>query len=163
MTTMELRPPKPEELDAIALLCRRSKAHWGYDDAFLDACAPALRVAPRALATGSAVVAVGAHAGGGELLGVVQVDERDGAAELGLLFVEPTRLGQGIGKRLLGWAADRALRRGFRALEILSDPGARPFYERMGAVFLRHAPSDAIPGRSLPLLVLDVTRFVPRR
>jgi GNAT superfamily N-acetyltransferase len=163
VTTVDLRPPKPEELDAIALLCRRSKAHWGYDDAFLDACGAALRVSPRALASGSVVLAVGADAGGDELLGVVQVDERDGTAELGLLFVEPARMGQGVGRRLLRWAAERALRRGFTALEIFSDPGARAFYERMGAVYLRHAPSDAIPGRTLPLLRLDVTRFDSRR
>jgi hypothetical protein len=41
-------------------------------------------------------------------------------------------------------------------LAILSDPNAAPFYERMGAVPAGDAPSDAIPGRRLPLLHLDL-------
>ena len=39
----------------------------------------------------------------------------------------------------------------------LADVNAAPFYERMGARFLRNAPSDAIPGRSLPLYEYDLT------
>ena len=35
-------------------------------------------------------------------------------------------------------------------MTILADVNAAPFYQRMGARFLHHAPSDAIPGRTLP-------------
>ena len=42
-------------------------------------------------------------------------------------------------------------------MTILADPNAAPFYERMGATFMRMAPSDAIPGRSLPLYEYDLT------
>jgi len=38
-----------------------------------------------------------------------------------------------------------------------ADPNAAPFYERMGARFVRNAPSDAIPGRTLPLYEYDLT------
>jgi hypothetical protein len=36
-------------------------------------------------------------------------------------------------------------------LTILADPNAAGFYEANGAVWIRDAPSDAIPGRRLPL------------
>jgi hypothetical protein len=39
---------------------------------------------------------------------------------------------------------------------ILSDPQAHPFYERMGADFVRETPSDVIPRRTLPLLKFDL-------
>ena len=42
-------------------------------------------------------------------------------------------------------------------MAILADPNAAPFYERMGARFVSHAPSDAIPGRTLPLYEYDLT------
>ena len=42
-------------------------------------------------------------------------------------------------------------------MTILADPHAAPFYERMGARFVRNAPSDAIPGRTLPLYEYDLT------
>jgi hypothetical protein len=37
-------------------------------------------------------------------------------------------------------------------LLILSDPFAEAFYARLGAVRIGEGPSDAIPGRLLPLL-----------
>ena len=42
-------------------------------------------------------------------------------------------------------------------LTILADPHAAGFYERNGARQIGEAPSDAIPGRSLPLyeIMLD--------
>ena len=42
-------------------------------------------------------------------------------------------------------------------MPILADPNAAPFYERMGARFVSQAPSDAIPGRTLPLYEYDLT------
>jgi hypothetical protein len=45
-------------------------------------------------------------------------------------------------------------------MTILADPNAARFYERMGARFLRNAPSDAIPGRSLPLYEYDLSSEV---
>ena len=41
-------------------------------------------------------------------------------------------------------------------MTILADPNAAAFYERMGARYLRHAPSDAIPGRTLPFYEYDL-------
>jgi len=53
--------------------------------------------------------------------------------------------------RLLAAAAALAARWGATRLTILADPHAADFYARQGARFLRNAPSDAIPGRLLPL------------
>ena len=46
---------------------------------------------------------------------------------------------------------------GAKRMTILADTNAAPFYERMGARFVSHAPSDAIPGRTLPLYEYDLT------
>ena len=43
-------------------------------------------------------------------------------------------------------------------MTILADANAAPFYERMGARFLRNEPSDAIPGRVLPFYEYDLTQ-----
>ena len=73
------------------------------------------------------------------------------------MFVDPPAIGGGAGaacsKRRSGWRADS----GYRRMTILADPNAAPFYERMGARFLRDAPSDAIPGRTLPFYEYDLT------
>ncbi len=33
-----IRAARPGEADALSALCLRSKAHWGYDDDFLERC-----------------------------------------------------------------------------------------------------------------------------
>ncbi len=149
---LELRPPNPSELERLDELCFRSKAHWGYDTEFLERCRPVLRVEPERVAEGLVIVAYE-----GELpLGVAQLEIKDETAQLDLLFVEPEQMGRGVGSELFRWALQTAGERGAVRMRILSDPGARPFYERLGAVFVEDAPSDAVPERMLPMLEIDV-------
>src|SRR5439155_16409170 len=82
--------------------------------------------------------------------GTASVLPDDGDAELGLMFVDPAAIGGGIGRALFGEAVKLARRLGYRRMTILADVNAARFYERMGARFLCRAPSDAIPGRTLP-------------
>jgi hypothetical protein len=45
---------------------------------------------------------------------------------------------------------------GVRCVRIQADSFAEPFYLRQGAVRIGEAPSDAIPGRKLPLLCFEL-------
>lgn len=82
-------------------------------------------------------------------VGAIAADGK--TADLALLFVEPSRIGSGIGRRLFRHAAELAGKIGCREMTIAADPGAAAFYEAAGAVFAGMVPSDAIPGRELPL------------
>lgn len=83
-----IRPARDTELDALTALVLRSKAHWGYSDEFMRACAAELTVSPALLPHAFVIE----HAG--ELLGVCAwtalTAER---AQLELLFVEPRAIG----------------------------------------------------------------------
>ena len=150
-----IRPARAGEAPSLTALCVRSKAHWGYDAEFMRRCALALTIGEDSIAQGRVLVATDEA---GRVVGTASVmpynesaGESGGAdAELGLMFVEPAAIGSGVGRALFGEAAGLARRLGYRRMTILADPNAAPFYERMGARFLRHAPSDAIPGRTLP-------------
>lgn len=143
-----LRAPHMDELDALARLCWRSKAFWGYSPEFMAACAHVLRVDPAWVASGW--VAVGCAQDVPKAVAAISVDGAE--AELELMFVAPEAHGRGLGRALMTWATQTAHARGAQVLRILSDPGARGFYQRVGARFLQLAPSDAIAGRMLPLL-----------
>ena len=145
-----VRPARPGEATALSELCFRSKASWGYDAGFMQQSRAALTVNEAAIAAGQVMVAVE----GEVVLSVAAVEVEGEVADLALLFVEPTAFGRGVGRLLMQAAAEAARRNGARRMTILADPGARGFYERMGARLLRMAPSDAIPGRELPLLEL---------
>jgi GNAT superfamily N-acetyltransferase len=149
-----IRPPTIDELPALGDLCMRSKAVWGYDDKFMQACRDELsfKLADLQLT----VIAVAEQCG--KVIGVVQVKVSDGQGDLLKLFVEPERLRSGIGRRLLAWAAGVATDMGASRLFIEADPDAAPFYRRMGAVDVGLAPSSSIPGRTLPKLAVDLRR-----
>jgi GNAT superfamily N-acetyltransferase len=151
----EIRLARVDEAEALSALCRRSKAHWGYDAEFMRLSEPSLTIAPASIEKRRVVVAEPADR---HLLGVASIEpmQREGDFDLAHLFVEPEALGLGIGRALFEAAVVCAKAEGARRLVILSDPNAAAFYERMGAVLEGDAPSDAIPGRRLPLLYLDL-------
>jgi GNAT superfamily N-acetyltransferase len=146
-----VRAARPGEAEALTALAVRSKAHWGYDAAFMKMSQASLTVSEADIASGRVLVAERQ----GLLFGMARV-EPDG--ELGMMFVDPRTLNRGVGRLLFEASAALARRLGARRMAILADPNAAPFYERMGARFVSQAPSDAIPGRTLPLYEYDLTR-----
>lgn len=151
---MILRAARTDEAATLTALCVRSKRHWGYDDDFMARCAVSLAVPDQAIARGDVQVAIDE---GGRPLGTAQLSlPFDDAIELDKLFVDPPVIGHGVGAALLRWALEETRARGAKRLVILADPNAAAFYEKMGARFLRMAPSDAIPGRELPFYEVDL-------
>lgn len=150
---MEIRPARAGEAAALSALALRSKAHWGYDAAFLDACRAELTLRDDELASRRTLVAEvdGGVAGFGTLEG------EPPHGELGMLFVEPVAIGRGVGGALLAALVDRARGLGFTRLAIDADPFAEAFYLAHGAVRVGVVASGSVPGRVLPQLELVVT------
>ncbi len=147
-----LRSARPGELDALTDLCLRSKAVWGYDRAFMDACRAELTLTQEDLRETKLQVAER----DGAVVGVAQVSVEGATAYLEKLFVEPGQLRGGAGRTLFAWAKTTATRLGATHLVIEADPDAAPFYRRMGARDDGTAPSGSIPGRELPRFVLKL-------
>ena len=121
----------------------------GYDDDFMEACRKELTIEPCDLRSTSIAVAEK----NSKIVGVAQIKVVGIEADLLKLFVEPTTLRGGIGRTLFAWATDQATSSGASRLVIEADPGAVPFYRRMGAGDCGLAPSGSIAGRMLPKLV----------
>jgi GNAT superfamily N-acetyltransferase len=149
-----LRNPEPHEAAALTDLCLRSKAVWGYDERFMEACRRELTFAPADIRSPGIQVAVV----NGRLIGVGVVEVTPGGeiADLAKLFVEPTKLRAGAGRQIFKWAKAAARANGANALVIDADPHAANFYRKMGAVDDGVVPSTTIPGRSLPRLVIQL-------
>lgn len=129
----------------------RSKAHWGYDAEFMARARPEIEINPAWISGGQVLVAEDARG----LAGVAGL-ERTGPArfDVTVFFIDPDRIGTGIGRSLFTALAGHA--RGRCApgepdphLTILSDPNAEGFYRRMGA--RRIGDEVAITGRTLAL------------
>ena len=148
---ISVRSARVGESQSLTALCVRSKAHWGYDEAFMRLSQASLTVSEAEIVERRVL---GAERQG-LVFGVARV-EPDG--ELGLRVVDPRTINRGVGRALFEAAVALARRLGARRMAILADPNAAPFYERMGARFVSQAPSDAIPGRMLPLYEYDLTQ-----
>jgi len=160
MTGVHLRAPAPQELSDLTGLCLRAKAVSGYDKAFMDACVPAFSFTD-VPSKDWLRVAVSEN----RILGVAQLSTAPPLAHLEKLFIEPDAMGQGVGRLLFQAAVNEALNRGdCTAIRIVSDPGAVPFYQRMGADLTgEREPSEVIEGRSLPVLSLRLDPPHPQR
>lgn len=149
---LQLRPARADESAMLTDLCLRSKAVWGYDNAFMQACRAELTLTPVDLQKTGVQVAER----NGAVVGLAQVSVAGHEASLDKLFVEPSALHTGAGRRLFEWCVTIARAQGARMLAIESDPGAAAFYRRMGARDAGFVPSGSIPGRQLPLLKLEL-------
>ncbi|MDN5743572.1 MAG: GNAT family N-acetyltransferase [Nocardioidaceae bacterium] len=147
---INIRPAAADEAALLTALALRSKAHGGYDEAFIAACRDELTLKDGELAARRTRVAEAS----GQALGFSTLEGTAPTGVLGMLFVEPDLIGQGVGGLLMRDLLARARDLGFTTLSIDADPGAEPFYLAHGAVRLGATPSGSIPGRMLPLLEL---------
>ncbi|KIC50200.1 hypothetical protein RA29_09920 [Tateyamaria sp. ANG-S1] len=153
-----MRPARLDELEALTGLMHRSKAHWGYDEDFMAAARAVLQLSAQDVESKQLVVF---DADGPQGLCKLVVD--GGGAEINKLFVAPEGMGKGVGRALVQWAIETAHAGGATRIEIEADPGAVPFYQRMGAHEIGRVPSEAIADRMLPLMQIDLTDLAPGR
>jgi GNAT superfamily N-acetyltransferase len=157
---MRIREACVEDAVLLAALALRSKAHWGYSDAFMDACRgemamPASKVQDNNFRHFIAQIE-------DTLAGFYTLELLpDNVAELDALFVEPSHIGCGVGRRLMDHARMLASELGAHTMIIQSDPHAEAFYRAAGGVLIGQQESLSIPGRFLPLLKIDLSDYNP--
>lgn len=155
---MKIRRARPDEAPALTRLAFVSKAVWGYDATFMEACREELSVTAGQIADPRRCFCVAESTGKRALLGFYQLDRIDEAtAELEKLFVDPEALGQGVGRQLMEHAADWARGQGLTCITVQSDPFAESFYRSVGAEKVGDKESLSIPGRLLPLLEIPLS------
>ena len=145
-----IRRALPEEARAITALTLRSKAHWGYDDAFMAIAEADLAFRAENFLPEFHVYILEQD---GRPLGFCGLIPRDaGEIELHDLFVDPPFIGKGCGKLLWDHAICVARNLGFSRMTLTADPHAVPFYERQGAVHIGTKPSTIDSARLLPVM-----------
>ena len=136
------------------MLTMCSKAWWGYDEAFLQDAAEELRHRPEFFPEGWVYMLCL----GDEIVAFCSL-RRISATEVELsdLFVHPSWIGKGCGKRLWLHALQVARDEGFEHLVLNADPHAEAFYAKLGAVRIGEVPSGIRPGRMLPVMYFSLS------
>jgi len=145
-TSVTIRPAEPDEAHARTELTLRSKAHWGYDAAFMNAVTDELTVS-RDMIAEHEVFVIEEH---GHVAGFYALIVDGPKAELSMLFIDPPAIGRSFGRALFEHAAREARALGATDLFIDADPFAEAFYLAQGAERIGESPSGSIPGRMLP-------------
>lgn len=70
------------------------------------------------------------------------------------MFVLPEYIGTGIGRKLFAHLCTMCKTKKIMSVNLLADPHAKGFYEKMGCVYVKECPST-IEGRTTPLLRID--------
>jgi GNAT superfamily N-acetyltransferase len=158
VSVFSIRPGVAADAPVVSAFALRSKGHWGYSPEFLEACRDELTYTEADCSSGDLYVATA----DGNIAGFYLLHGVGPEAELAALFVDPPRIGQGLGGVLLRHALDLARTRGVVRVHLDADPDAAPFYVHHGARRVGEAPSGSIPGRVLPLLEFELRRAGPR-
>jgi ribosomal protein S18 acetylase RimI-like enzyme len=125
-----IRDAAPDEAIALQSLHRRAADVWDEYRAQLAANPDAIEPPHQAIADGRVRVAVDAS---GRHLGfsVVRPLAED-RCELDDLHVEPDAMGLGVGRQLVEDLASRAATAGAASVDVIANPNALGFYERVG-------------------------------
>ena len=155
--SLRIRKAFPEEADFLSRLALRSKAHWGYSKDFLEACRSELTVDASRIGSNDCQCFVAVD--GDLIVGFYTLESVSAkSCELDALFVEPKRIGSGVGGLLVKHAIQSLSERNVERLIIQGDPHATEFYVAIGARQVGTRESNSIPGRNLPLFEIDIIR-----
>ena len=149
-----IRPARREDCAALTALALRSKAVWGYDAAFMEACREEPTIRPDMLDSDIVKALEIDGPRGSEIAGFYRLKLEKGVVEVYDFFIDPDHLRQGHGKRLWQALLEDARSYGIATLGVDADPQAEAFYAAMGMRKVGKAPSGSIPGRFLPRLTL---------
>ncbi len=150
---MTIRRAAPRDRAVLAALAFRAKAHWGYDDAFMERSRDVLTPSEDYLANDPVYVA---EDDGGAIVGFYGFVREGGELWLNDLWLEPAVIRTGSGRTLFAHAVEIARAMGSPAFFIESDPNAEGFYLAMGAARTGERVA-AVTGRVLPVLRYDLT------
>ena len=145
---MEIRRARIADAETLTDLAHRAKAHWGYPRRWMRAWDAQLTIIPGYIDMHDVWVAER----DGAIVGMCALEDRGARWLLEHVWVEPACHRGGIGRALVLRALETARRRDARIVELLADPYASGFYERLGARYAGdvHAPMPGARDRTLP-------------
>jgi GNAT superfamily N-acetyltransferase len=143
---LTFRRAAPDDSRRLSELTFASKAHWGYDEAFMELARRDLVVTPEYLQTTECWVADQ----DGQVAGWFSFVDVPGSLLLDNFFLLPGHIGSGLGRQMWEQALTRAAERGADRLTLESDPNAAGFYEQMGARRTGNVTASST-GRELPV------------
>ena len=147
-----IRRASTTEAATLSQIALDAKRYWGYPEHWIKHWEADLTISPEFITDNQVFVAEIE----GQIRGFYALTLSGEKAELEHMWVMPQYIGTGVGKELFLDAMERAAAMSVQEVEILADPNAAGFYERMGATRIGETESS-IDGevRKLPRLKIE--------
>lgn len=123
-----------------------AKMHWNYPEQWLAMWKEELTITPEYIRDNTVYVAED----NGQILGYYSIVTENGIYSLDNIFIKPKYIRCGVGTTLFNHLNDTLKRGGISFLQIVSDPHAKGFYEKMGAKYIGEKASS-IEGRTMSI------------
>lgn len=136
-----------------------SKRYWQYPEEYIEVWKEELTITPEYINQNQVYVAKI----DGKLIGFISIVEvkDDLPSEirkgywLDHIFIHPDYIGKNVGSELISFVKVLCRRKNISSLNILSDPNAKGFYNKLGAEYIKEVPSS-IEGRTVSLYKLEI-------
>ncbi|HRD68997.1 MAG TPA: GNAT family N-acetyltransferase [Legionella sp.] len=138
-----------DDLDEINLLMHRSKAHWGYNEAFMNQFMQLFQIKADYLEKNT-VKLLGEFSGTqcNKMIGFYSFGlNAEGLHELDNFFIDPEYIGKGFGKKMWHRLIEDLQFCDVKKFTLWSDPGAESFYKKMGCIKIGVKKSPMMPNR----------------
>ncbi len=145
-----------DEAERLTEVAHAAKSFWGYAARDIERWRDELTFTPELIDRWPTWVAVFDDA----VAGVAQL-RTEPEFELEALWVDPSAIGQGVGRQLVSCVFKEVIQRKGIRLLIDADPNAEDFYLRLGTARIGEiaAPTSSDPERIRPLLSLSISDF----
>jgi GNAT superfamily N-acetyltransferase len=152
---INIQRSRASDSERLTEVAHAAKRHWGYPERWIELWKDTLIITPEYILNHEVYCATDGDDVAGFYALVVDGDK----VMLDHLWIDPKKIGTGIGRELFHHAVEKAAEMQASVIEIESDPNAEGFYKRMGAKRIGETSSE-IDGeaRILPLLALEIKR-----
>jgi len=150
---ISIRRVLPSEADVLTRIAISAKRFWNYPEKWMEIWIPQLTFSPEYFEANESWVAVLED----KPVAFYTWQDRNGIAWIENLWVSAEYIGTGVGKQLFLHALELARQRGYKIMQLESDPNARGFYEKMGMrkIGEHQAEVDGQP-RVIPVMEIEL-------
>lgn len=145
---LSIRLAAPADLEEINKILRAGKGYWGYDEAFMTTFMERFAVREDYIQRERAFIT----SLDDKTIGFFSFSFEEQQLELDNFFLVRQYIGQGFGRKQ--WSECLAVAKSYEASSFIiwSDPGAEPFYKKMGCEKIGDRESSLLPNRRPPIL-----------
>lgn len=137
-----------DDLNKINILMYRSKSYWGYEREFMDKFMVFFQMTTEYLERNTVkLFYISEHDQCEKAIGFYSFSVSTKEIELDNFFIDPDYISKGLGKKMWSTMIEDFKLIGVSRFTLWSDPGAEPFYRKMGCIKIGVKKSPMMPDR----------------